>query len=57
MAVVTGMAKAMAVPGPKMPGPWKPGYDLGTYGVDPGTKTAWAVLDYNADFAVARLAQ
>lgn len=34
-------------------GKYKPGYGLGTYGVDPSTKTAWAVLDYNADFAVA----
>jgi len=34
-------------------GPWKPGYDLGTYGVDPSTKTAWAVINYNSDFAVA----
>jgi len=32
-------------------GPWNAGYGLGTYGVDPGTQTAWAVLDYNADFA------
>jgi hypothetical protein len=28
-------------------------YGLGTYGIDPKTKTAWAVLNYNADFAVA----
>jgi hypothetical protein len=35
-------------------GPWKPDYDLGTYGVDPSTKTAWAVINYTADFAVAR---
>lgn len=34
-------------------GPYKPKYGLGTYGVDPATKTAWAVLNYNADFAVA----
>ena len=34
-------------------GPYQPGYALGTYGVDPSTKTAWAVLDYtNAHFAV-----
>jgi hypothetical protein len=33
-------------------GAWTPGYPLGTYGVDPGTHTAWAVLDYNGDFAV-----
>lgn len=35
-------------------GPWKAGYPLGTYGVDAGSKTAWAVINYNADFAVAR---
>ena len=34
-------------------GKYKPKYGLGTYGVDPSTKTAWAVLNYNADFAVA----
>jgi hypothetical protein len=34
-------------------GPWKPGYKLGTCGIDPGTCTAWAVINYNADFAVA----
>jgi hypothetical protein len=26
-------------------GPWKRGYELGTYGVDPASKTAWAVVD------------
>jgi hypothetical protein len=34
-------------------GPWKPGYKLGTYGVDPFTRTAWAVLNHTGDFAVA----
>jgi hypothetical protein len=34
-------------------GQWKPSYGLGTYGVDPSTKTAWAVINYNGDFAVA----
>jgi hypothetical protein len=34
-------------------GPYQPGYTLGTYGVDPSSKTAWAVINYNADFAVA----
>jgi hypothetical protein len=34
-------------------GPYKAGYGLGTYGVDPSSKTAWAVLNYDADFAVA----
>jgi hypothetical protein len=28
-------------------------YPLGTYGIDLKTNTAWAVLNYNADFAVA----
>lgn len=34
-------------------GKYRPEYGLGTYGIDPKTKTAWAVLNYNADFAVA----
>ncbi len=34
-------------------GPYSEKYGLGTYGVDPATSTAWAVLNYNADFAVA----
>jgi len=33
-------------------GPYKPGYKLGTYGIDLKTHTAWAVINYNADFAV-----
>jgi len=33
-------------------GPWRPSYPLGTYGVDANTRTAWAVLNYNGDFAV-----
>jgi len=36
-------------------GPWKEGYELGTYGVDQSTNTAWAVLNFNGDFAVMRL--
>jgi hypothetical protein len=36
------------------PGPYVSGYELGTYGFDPDTRTAWAVINYNADFAVAR---
>lgn len=36
-------------------GPWKPGYGLGTYGVDPSAHTAWAVINYAGDFAVARV--
>jgi len=35
-------------------GPWNPGYELGTYGVDPYTHTAWAVINYNSEFAVAK---
>ena len=34
-------------------GPWKQGYELGAYGVDPATKTAWAVVNYTSDFAVS----
>lgn len=33
-------------------GPWNSTYKLGTYGVDPATKTAWAVINYNGKFAV-----
>ncbi len=33
-------------------GPWKPGYKLGTYGIDMAKGTVWAVINYNADFAV-----
>lgn len=35
-------------------GPWGPDYDLGTYGVDPATNTAWAVIDYTGEFMVRR---
>jgi len=35
-------------------GPWRSGYGLGTYGVDPSTKTVWAVLNHEGDF-VAKL--
>ncbi|WP_035216490.1 metallophosphoesterase family protein [Desulfobulbus elongatus] len=31
-------------------GPWKQGYGLGTYGVDPKTATVWAVIDQEGDF-------
>ena len=34
-------------------GPWNASYGLGTYGVDQKTKTAWAVINYQGDFAVA----
>lgn len=35
-------------------GPWKAGYALGTYGVDPATRTAWAVVNRGGEFAVAQ---
>jgi hypothetical protein len=35
-------------------GPYMPEYGLGTYGIDPVSKTAWAVINYNADFAVVK---
>jgi len=35
-------------------GAYNPAYGLGTYGLDPRTKTAWAVINYEGDFAVAR---
>jgi hypothetical protein len=35
-------------------GPWKAGYTLGTYGIDPVTQTAWAVIHYNGEFAVSQ---
>ncbi|MBN1345378.1 MAG: hypothetical protein JXQ73_21980 [Phycisphaerae bacterium] len=35
-------------------GPWRPEYGLGSYGIDPRSKTAWAVINSDGDFAVAR---
>lgn len=37
-------------------GPYNAGYPLGTYGIDPATRTAWAVINHSSDFAVAPLA-
>jgi len=34
-------------------GPWKKGYALGTYGIDQRTKTVWAVINHNGNFAAA----
>jgi 3',5'-cyclic AMP phosphodiesterase CpdA len=34
-------------------GAWAPGYTLGTHGVDPATRTAWAVVDRQGEFRVA----
>lgn len=35
-------------------GPWKPGYKLGTYGIDMANGTVWAVINYDADFAATQ---
>ncbi len=35
-------------------GPWREGYPLGSFGIDPDNKTAWAVLNRGGRFAVAR---
>jgi hypothetical protein len=35
-------------------GAWKGGYQVGTYGVDPQTHIAWAVINHAGDFAVAQ---
>lgn len=31
-------------------GPWRAAYGLGTYGVDPQSRTVWAVIDRDGDF-------
>lgn len=33
-------------------GPWKADYSLGSYGIDPATRTAWAVVNRGGEFAV-----
>ncbi len=33
-------------------GPYKQEYGFGTYGIDPYSKTVWAVVNYNSDFVV-----
>ena len=35
-------------------GAWNASYQLGTFGVDPATSTAWAVLNHAGRFAIAR---
>jgi 3',5'-cyclic AMP phosphodiesterase CpdA len=42
-----------AAAGPFVVGPWVPGAVLGTYGVDPATRTAWAVVDRQGEYRVA----
>ncbi len=37
-------------------GPWNSSYKLGTWGVDTVTHTAWAVINFNGDFAVGTAA-
>jgi hypothetical protein len=36
-------------------GPFRRGYELGSYGYDAKTNTAWAVINYNGQFALASL--
>ena len=36
-------------------GPWRAGDTLGTYGFDPHSHTAWAVVDHTGEFALSRL--
>jgi hypothetical protein len=36
-------------------GPWKAGYELGTYGLDTKANTVWAVINYVGDFAALNL--
>ena len=36
-------------------GSWHPSYPLGSYGIDPFTRTAWAVVNHEGEFAVVRL--
>lgn len=35
-------------------GAHRPGYELGSYGVDPVTKQAWAVVNHDGVFVVRR---
>jgi hypothetical protein len=35
-------------------GPWNASYPLGVYGLDLSTHTAWAVINYNGEFAVGQ---
>lgn len=36
-------------------GPWRPGYPLGTHGVDTATRSVWAVLNHQGQFAAMAL--
>jgi hypothetical protein len=38
-------------------GPWSSSATLGTYGLDTNAHTAWAVINFNGDFAVAGFEQ
>jgi hypothetical protein len=35
-------------------GPWNANFPLGSYGFDPATRTAWAVVNHDSDFAVIK---
>jgi hypothetical protein len=37
----------------RVSGPWRAGFGLGTYGMDPKTHTAWTVINRNGEFVVA----
>jgi hypothetical protein len=48
----TAVAKNFAINQKFVVGPYNSSYTLGARGVDTATHTAWAVLNYNGDFAV-----
>ena len=51
-----GQRRATATPAAQtnfVLGPWKAKYGLGTYGIDPASHTAWAVVNYDGSFAVS----
>ncbi|MBN1932265.1 MAG: metallophosphoesterase [Desulfobacterales bacterium] len=33
-------------------GPWRPGYELGTWGADPDSGSVWAVINHDGDFVM-----
>ncbi len=50
---VNAVNKNIGGTGKFIAGPWKKEYGLGSYGIDLKTGTAWAVINYNGEFAVA----
>jgi hypothetical protein len=51
---VNAVDKNFGSAGKFVKGAWRPSYELGTYGVDTSTKTAWAVINYEGYFSVVR---